>query len=189
MNQMKDIKTLLNQIKQFPQFHDMIDDLNSEINSQKKIIEGLNLVFGNNYLSIFNKDLPKEITTALEEIQKAGELQASIFQNMLSTISIIPNSFNILNNLYKEMSQDWISIYNSQEVASKSEANMKKAAENSKKYEGHETFESEKARTAREEAERTKNQYDIDYENAERIKTEKHRHLVQLRSNLILLQY
>ena len=181
---MNPVKTLINETKSFPPYHQTIDSLNMNLNSEKKIMEGLSS-FLDQDLSILSKNQPKELQTCIEEIQKAGQKQIEIINQMISNQSKIPNTMSILDSLYTEIKNELSIISNARDVATDSQLIMDKSIQNLKHLKAQKSVDPSKLEEANQEVLKTTHQYDNDFQNANNVQKERSPNISKLRKKFV----
>ncbi|OHT02676.1 hypothetical protein TRFO_30174 [Tritrichomonas foetus] len=166
---MHQIKGLFNQTRTFPQYHDTIDALNLSIESQRKVIEGISLVFSDDY-TIFCKNQNKETKSSILGIQQAGKKQIKIMQNLLNSLSVLPTDLSILLTLYNNIVKEWSVVVQARENAQKSKANLEKLEMSLERSQNKESPEYKKLLDLKDAA---KKQEENDYKLAEKLRDEK----------------
>lgn len=181
---MNQVKSLINETKSFPPYYQMIDALNMNLDSEKKIVEGLSS-FLNQPLEILYETQPKELEICIKEIQKAVKKQKDVMQNMISTQSIIPNTMSILLSIYKEIAHELSIISDAREVAIKSQAAMDKSVQNLNKIKKQKVIDQSKLEGAEKEVTKNTDQYESDNQTAENIQREKSQTIIELRKKFV----
>lgn len=181
---MNPVKTLINETKSFPPYHQTIDSLNMNLNSEKKIMEGLSS-FLDQDLSILSKNQPKELQTCIEEIQKAGKKQIEIINQMISNQSKIPNTMSILDSLYTEIKNELSIISNARDVATDSQLIMDKSIQNLKHLKAQKSVDPSKLEEANQEVLKTTHQYDNDFQSANNVQKERSPNISKLRKKFV----
>lgn len=181
---MNQIKTLINETKPFPPYHQMIDSLNMNSESEKKIVEALSSILKQD-LSTLSKNQPKEFQAYIEEVQKSGQKQIEIINKAISDQSKISNSMSILDSLYAEIKNELTIISNARDIATDSQLRMDKSIQNLNKLKNQKSVDQSKIEEADQEVTKTTNQYDKDFQNANDVQKERSKNISELRKKFI----
>lgn len=140
---MRKIKSLVNQVRQFPEYLDALDTLNDMISAEKRCYDCCKNIYGNEFIKFYSKQ-PKTLQTPLTEIRFAGEKQAEIMKQSGQVLTEFKTDFGDLNMINNEIQRKAMTIKDAQTAAANSQAaaakvssteNTRKAAEDMKKAE------------------------------------------------------
>lgn len=181
---MNPIKSLINETKPFPPYHQMIDSLNMNIESEKKIVESLSS-FVEQDLSIIYENQPDVLQKCIEIIQNSCKKQADLMQNMISAQLSIPNTMITLNTLYKEIQNELSIISNARDTATESQLMMDKSIQNLNKIKDQKSIDQSKIQEANQEVTKATHQFEKDTQNADDIQKARSQNINEYRKKFV----
>lgn len=98
------VKALFNKVKHFPEFHNMIDSLETNRKAEQNIIEGHQKAYGSEYKSYAQKqkgDLPQYLTN----MSDVGQSEISCIQDTFQSLSSFNHDLQTLLEQETEMSK------------------------------------------------------------------------------------
>lgn len=126
---MRKIKSLVNQVRQFPEYLNAIDTLNDMISIEKRCYDCCKNAYGNEFVKFYSKQ-PKNLQTALTEVRFTGEKEAEIIKESNQCLIELKTDFGDLNMINNEIQRKVITIKDAQTTAINSQAAATKVASN-----------------------------------------------------------
>lgn len=117
---------LINRLRGFHEFHDMIDALAAMGSSDHKIAESLTQIFSDD-IAAFAKTQPGEISQPLLSIQDVGKRHAEVARDLDAGLKGLPDDLKRLKDLHDEISRRNTNARKADEQAAKSTAAAEKA--------------------------------------------------------------
>ena len=117
---------LLNRLRGFHEFHDMIDALTAMGRADHKIAEALAQIFNEDIVA-FAKSQPTTISKPLLEIQESGKKHADAARELDTALQGLPADLQRLKDLHDEISKRTSAARSADEQAAKSTAAAEKA--------------------------------------------------------------
>lgn len=120
------MSSLINRLRGFHEFHDMIDALNGMKTADHKIADGFTQLF-NEDVPTFAKTQPSEICKPLLALQEPGKRHGELARELDTSLQGLPSDLQRLKDLHDEISKRNSAARSADEQAAKSAAAAQKA--------------------------------------------------------------